>query len=523
MEVELARPMLDLNRTNLPGDTEVYVLPRLLKIVSDKRGITLGGTRRTYSNVEFVAVHFDQHAGSAAEAEAQLRERLAVVDSLRTDLYRHADNRLLSNVITPTSTGLYTAFKQARLDPAMLGGLDPVLARDALIAPQTYPVPDNALNMLIHYTVGIAPDRLGPALTGIAALTMDLSGSGNHLKQHAARAEAVGVHCAGLIPQGRVQQPHLPELAGYLALVFTQVAAFADIVANSDDNGRVTGQPKNYVAALSRVPMRTVFDSLHDDVRAAIRGRAGAISGHIGDQIIPGFSDGDSRSVTNQSITIGNYIASALGGRAAVDQERVFGGMNETGLDPSVHGAADPDAATGRGVPVELRAYGTYRPSWPTFVAEAVTLLRWSRGMALSDFPKTGSTDHWLPEVTRLLDEYEVGVRKVRGETPLAEGESMFAVNWNVTVLHRRIAGTLKEYPGFPGHARGPGWQPTDLAGLACYRRYTDLTQRIGARIEGFDPDPFPPPFDFSGPMADEESDMESDEGSDKEESMEMN
>ncbi|WP_436763694.1 hypothetical protein [Streptosporangium sp. V21-05] len=516
MEVELARPMLDLDRSILPGDTEVYVLPRLLKIVSDKRGIVLNGTRRSYSNVEFVTVHFDQHAGSAAEAEAQLRERLAVIESLRADLYRHPDNRRLSNVITVTSTGLYTAFKQARLDATMLGGLDPVLTRDALIAPQTYPVPNNDLNMLIHYTVGIAPEKLGPALTGIAALTMNLSGSGNHLKQHAERAEAVGLHCAGLIPTGGVRQARLPELAGYLALVFTQVAAFADMVANSDHNGKVTGQPKNYVAALSRVPMRIIFDSLHDDVRAAIRGRAGAISDHIGDRIIPAFSDGDSREVTNQPITIGNYIASALGGRPAVDQERVFGGMNETGLDPSVHGAADPDAAVGRGVPVELRAYGTHHPSWPTFVGEAVTLLRWSRGMALSDLPKTGSTDHWLPEVNRLLGEYETNVRKVRKETPPAEGESMFAVNWNVTVLHRRIAETLKEYPGFPGHARGHGWLPTDLAGLACYRRYTDLTRGLGDLIEGFDPDPFPPPFDFSGPMSEEESDME-------EESMEMN
>lgn len=517
VEVELARPMLALNRAPLPGDTEVYVLPRLLKIVSDKRSITLGGQRRTYSNVEFVAVHFDQHAGSAAEAEAQLRERLAVIESLKTDLYRHADDRRLSGVITATSTGLYTAFKQARLDPVMRAGLDPTLVRDALIAPQTYPVPNDALNMLIHYTVGIAPDKLGPALTGIAALTRDLSGSGNQSKQHATRAEAVGLHCAGLIPHGTVLPAHVPELAGYLALVFTQVAAFADIVANSGVGGGATAQPKNYVAALSRVPMRTIFDSLHDDVRAAIRGRADAISDHIGDRIVPAFSDDDSRHITNQPITIGDYIASALGGGPAVDQERVFGGMNETGLDPSVHGAADPDATTGRGVPVELRAYGTRYPSWATFVGEAVTLLRWSRGMALSDFPKTGSTDHWLPEVTRLLDEYEANVRKVRKEIPLARDESMFAVNWNVTTLHHRIAETLKEYPGFPGHARGPGWQPTDLAGLTCYQRYAALTQGLGALIEGFDPNPFPPPFDFSGPFAEEEADK----GKESDESME--
>jgi hypothetical protein len=526
MEVELARPLLALDGGNLPGDTVVYRMPGLLRVVSDKRSIRRGGHRRQYSNVEFVADHFDQHAGSAADAEAQLRERLAVMDAIRGDLYRTDTERRLSAALTTATTALYTAFAARRYDPAVSGPLGgPVHEVEALVAPGRYPVPGNRLNILAHYTVGVAPELLGPALTWIAGRSRD-QGDENAARAHAARAEAVGRHCSDLVPGGEVAPTQRPELIGYLALAFTQTAAFADIVAHSeerpDGSVTVTGQPKNYLAALSRVPLRTVFDALHADVRGAITAHADAIGEHIGDQVIPAFTDDDSRQVVSEdvelaAVTIGEYLASALGQEQAIEQQRVFGGMNETPLDPTVHGAADPDPAVGRGVPLELRLFGTSRPTWDVLVDEAVTLLTWSRtGAGLSDRDRAGSADYWLADITALLDAYRVEGDRVRGPVLPSDTGQRFAANWNASSLHTKISAVLRACPGFPGRERGPDWDPAAaLADFTCFRRFLDLTQGLQGRIPGFDPEPFPPPFDFSGPAEDTatEDDMETGHG----------
>ncbi|MBB4944931.1 hypothetical protein F4556_000466 [Kitasatospora gansuensis] len=503
MEIEVARPLLALDGSNLDGDTEVLLMPGLLKLVSDLRSLEQGDQEVDYSNAEFVTVHFDQHAGTLQEAEAQLDQRLHAVALLMDDLYQDEANRALSAAVRQATATAYETFATARFDPAVLRAIGGVqLPQDALVAPRTYQVPNNELRMLIHYTVGIAPEKLGPALTALGDAARDKSNVGNSAKQHAQRAHAVAQECFGLVTPGAVHPDHVAEFEGFLALVFVQVAGFADIVADSEPESsdseqlEAAAQPKNYLVVLSRVPLRTVYDALHADVRAALHTHADAIEQRIGDRIIPGFSDGDSRYLEGLAeVTIKEYLRSALGHFAAVDQERVFGGMNETGLDPTVHGEHDPDPAVGRGIPVELRLHGTQRPSWDVFAREAKALLGWSRQHAgLSDRPMELTADHWLASVNHLLDAYEHSVGKVTGHLALTAQESVLGFNWQVTTLNSQIATLLRAYPGFPTRERGTGWQPTALADFGCVTRFVGLTELVRNRIEGFTPDPFPLP-----------------------------
>ncbi|MFD0568443.1 hypothetical protein ACFQ0T_03100 [Kitasatospora gansuensis] len=226
MEIEVARPLLALDGSNLDGDTEVLLMPGLLKLVSDLRSLEQGDQEVDYSNAEFVTVHFDQHAGTLQEAEAQLDQRLHAVALLMDDLYQDEANRALSAAVRQATATAYETFATARFDPAVLRAIGGVqLPQDALVAPRTYQVPNNELRMLIHYTVGIAPEKLGPALTALGDAARDKSNVGNSAKQHAQRAHAVAQECFGLVTPGAVHPDHVAEFEGFLALVFVQVAA----------------------------------------------------------------------------------------------------------------------------------------------------------------------------------------------------------------------------------------------------------------------------------------------------------
>jgi hypothetical protein len=509
MEIEVARPLLAPDGRNLVGDTELLVMPGLLKLVSDKRSLRSGGSVQ-YSNAEIVTVHFDQHAGTADQAAAQLEQRLGAVRLLIEDLYQDESNRPLSRAVRARTHTAYEAFARERFDPAVLKtAANATLLQEAVVAPQTYRVPNNETRMLIHYTVGIAPEKLGEALAVFGGMARGTASGPNSGKVHAQQAQAVGRECLTLVPAGSLAAEHVAEFEGFLALVYTQAGAFADIVAGSEATAsdptvaEVAAQPKNYVVALSRVPLRTIFDALHPDVRDALYARADAIEELIGDRIVPEFHDGDARSLDGlREVTFKEYLRSALGHLPAVDQERVFGGMNETGLDPTVHGTFDPDPARGRGIPVELRLHGTRYPSWDQFAREARDLLRWSREHAgLSDRPAGLSADYWLTVVNHLLADYQLNIDKLTGTVPLAPAESELGVNWAVTSLNSWIAGLLRAYPGFPTRERTPAWTPVDLGDFTCAARFVQLSLRIGKRIKGFTPDPFPgpaPEFDFT-------------------------
>ncbi|MEV7008183.1 hypothetical protein [Streptosporangium sp. NPDC051022] len=481
MEVEVARPVLTPDKKNFAGDTEILQLPFVGKLVSDYR---LHPTTKnaTYSNAEFVLAHFDQHAGSETEAKGELEARLAILDSLVDDLYEQTTDELLKTLISAKSTKRYTEFLTARIDSAAVKTYQLKHVCEALVAPQTVKVPAG-YQLLIHYTIGIPPDRLAPALTQLAKLTRQAA-KGNNIVEHAAKAEAVAKKLAKLLPTGAVKSDQVDELVGFLALVFVQAAAFADIVENSP-GGTVVSQPKNFVAALSRVPLQTVFNGLHPDVRSALKGKAALVWEKMGDDIIGAFNDDDSRKLDSlPKITIKDYVMSAFGHGAVVAQARVFGGMNETGLDPSVHSPADPDPKTGRGVPVELRAVGVHHPDWDVFLADARKVFAWSRGLASAN-PKERSTDHWLGALTARLVPYETAVGRLPGSG------AGTAERREVLRLCQETVEVIDLYPGFPFLPRATGWKPADLAALSVYRRFIAANKIAAARLKGFPPDPF--------------------------------
>lgn len=382
-EIEWARPILTSSLKYFAGDTHIYKLPLLGQLVSDSR--KLPKAAGNYSNVELVSFHFDQLAGDVGDAMRALDTRLGVIQSLFKDLYSKPVDTDLRKLITTDTIKLFEEFIALCVDPATRGSYVPQHLVDAVIAPETVKITDDNC-LYVHYTVGFPPESLGAALDWIGVETRP-GETKNNRKEHAIMASKVAAETATATKDLAKVAPALqPELRGFLALVFTQIAAFADMADNSP-GGTVKGQPKNYVAALSRVPLQTIYNALADDVKAAINGNQEEIYVTMGDQIISDCRDGDSRRPVPglDAVTLKDYAMSAFGTGALVSQQRVFGGMNETDLDTRVRGSTDPDKTLlgGRGVPVELRAVGKPRAPWADFVSYTRRLLELSRTMAL--------------------------------------------------------------------------------------------------------------------------------------------
>lgn len=379
IEIEFTRAIQDASGGKIPGDTKILKLPLLCHLVSDSRSRPKPA-KGSYSNMEIVTFHFDQHAGSEDEAQAVLDERLDILNALRDDLYRSDTDQWLRDLVTVTTKKLHGDFVAKRVQAHQVAAYVPTLLVDAKVTPASEPVADDQ-TLLVHYTVGFPPESLGAAITWIAGQTR--RAPDNHRVEHATKASTIADQVIAGPLDKRVDPAWRAELHGFLALVFIHVAAFADIAANVDDDGH-SGKPKNTIAALSRVPLGNVYQELRDGARQLLHEKREAIHDVMCEAIIPSFSDDDERKIGKlEPVTIHQYAMAAYGEGDVVDQERVFGGMNETPVDPRVHGATDPDAVLGRGIPLELRSIGARSPRWNAFHTYTKDLLTWSRTMAL--------------------------------------------------------------------------------------------------------------------------------------------
>jgi Domain of unknown function (DUF4157) len=356
LEAEVPRPVRPAGGGDLVGDTDLLD-STYFKLVSDHRSDDDG---KGYPNVEFVMKHFDQLTGDEPTALAALDTRMNAIKAYRTLLYANDTKRKL-----PAGSGALTgAGSTTYLDWTGINLTD-----------------DKKL--FVHYTIGFPPEKLFSAINAIGKETREeggpVTGRSQRPQTHAAGALTVAnavlaKHGTGLNVMAKA------DLKGAIALYYTQVAAFVDMMHNSFHDASKNkpfggGQIKNKTALLSRVPLRTIYGSLKKGARDALKANADDIiemfiaeldktGADWNDDWVRGKKDNSAQT------TLKDYALSGLGEKPSVDQETVFGGMNETPLDASV---------MGRGIPLEARSFGKGRVTWDEFVADAKRLLKWSR------------------------------------------------------------------------------------------------------------------------------------------------
>jgi hypothetical protein len=263
--------------------------------------------------------------------------------------------------------------------------------------------------LFVHYSIGVPPELLPEALARVTGASRKLSGdkpivdggggkeinqAANFASEHAAAAPRVAARIAARFATA-LTDPQRNEFTGQIALVFTHMAAFANIVAAQ--NAGYKGQPKNYILALSRASLRSVFDTLSPATRDALRTNHAEIYEELGrgvdevplaemlarnelpgEQILPNFADDDRHRVQAGMpwTRLKHYALSGLGAHAAIAQQDVFGGMKQVAPDPSVVGGR---TTQGRGVVLELRSLGNQRTTFDEMTTTLADLLTWSR------------------------------------------------------------------------------------------------------------------------------------------------
>jgi hypothetical protein len=415
-EAEVRRPIFDATGAKFPGDAPLLDHPFFTVVSDSQTGTTPGTTDKVaYSNIEIVLKPFDQLQGSRDDALAALQTRLAAVQAMLGLIYPaapHADAWTLGSVLTTATTappGGAAPLPGLALPTDEHG--NPIDTRLAEIAPKRVTHDDDG-KLFVHYSIGIPPELLADALAMVTTksrrksvdpiVTQEfgprrrrrrrkvINQEANFAKEHAAAAPRVANRIAATFATA-LTADEKREFVGQLVLVFTHMAAFANIVAAQ------AGQPKNYILALSRAPLRSVYDTLSPATQAALHTNAAAIYDELGTgletsavrtelaegrlpkgQILSDFNDDDERQVkdTSPTIKLSDYVASGLGRHAAIDQEDVFGGMNEVAPDVSVFGG---QTARGRGVVLELRSLGAQRVDFATMTLALENLLTWSR------------------------------------------------------------------------------------------------------------------------------------------------
>ena len=351
MEIEIPHPIFTASGEIYKGDTLIADHPDF-KIVSDYRLGVVDGKETMYSNIEFVMKHFDQLSGSDDEAITELDKRLNAmkeifvrVDKAEAGTFEsfHPHARADGLTFTPNAERSIVGRNAGRV----IHGKEPD-------------------NLFVHYTIGLRLEDIHDFSTAALSTAKNRSPA---TRSHAHKSLAVADNVATLLQKKAiVSDIELQKLKGFISLVYMHIGAFYDDV---QDGG--AGQVKNKTAALSRVPLGTIFhEALPGHLKDLIKANFKAIDQLIADPF-PNWNDKHRRRVNKDMpyISTGDYMKSAFGMAAAIPQTLVFGGMHETDIDR--HRAGDL-------IPVEIRTFGKHYVNWDELREDALGLLRYSRG-----------------------------------------------------------------------------------------------------------------------------------------------
>lgn len=431
------------------GDTKVLSHPHF-SLVSDKTSFVNARDKRIqYSNLEFVMKHFDQLAGSEADAIAALRTRLTAMKTLRDRLY--AGHGALGTVVPHvTAHGVAAGPGDEYQAKASVHG-DTSTFR---VAPSPDPAGDDG-KVYVHYTVGFRPRDWHTMLTKVTNVSRKDTASTRGVQLSTDAREVAARVLVTTPPAVAFAADVQQEVLGQLALTYMQMRVFIDrtvglqredaerVLAKTDkpvkslrtkiralerkeatsgltpdetdrleklkkkktklDDRREPrerlrdraaasepfgkGQPKNKVVALPRASLALAFSMLDPAAQ-------GYLSANV-EEILDTFSDhlGEKLGV---DLTEGYSLTSddpAVGSASLGEYVRAGLGSDEQvsqqvlfgGMNEVGVDASDPAAPL---LPFEFRSMFKHRVTWDELETDATKVLRWSRDPQGTALPK---------------------------------------------------------------------------------------------------------------------------------------
>ncbi|GAA2775649.1 DUF4157 domain-containing protein [Streptomyces showdoensis] len=360
-ETEVSLPVEDAQGRKYEGDTDLAESTREdFKVVSDKRALDDGSG---YSNLEFVTGAV-KVVGSANETGPERLDRL--VDEIRTvrdAFYRAADKTPLADMglalaVLPEGQGARVAPELGYTEHAGRAGLGD--------------------GLFVHYSVGVPLKGMPLFFDHLRAAAPDVQGAPNRRARFRftqARdfaAEVVELYTQEQGTSKKRRREDTDALDGYCQLFFMQIAAVADYLAEDQDIGQI----KNLTAVLSRSRLSDVRGLLDPGFQTFLAGHGEGIVDILaryqedsGDGRTLEFREESTRQIDGDPVSLLSFAMSALTGAPPVDQQSVFGGMNQ--IAPH-----EEEGATM--IPFEIRTMGAVMKTWDDLKAELRDLARWA-------------------------------------------------------------------------------------------------------------------------------------------------
>ncbi|MFJ9577235.1 DUF4157 domain-containing protein [Streptomyces sp. NPDC101191] len=366
-ETEVSLPVQDSAGHNYPGDTDLAQSTKEdFKVVSDKR-LLGAGRRGTYSNIEFVTGAVKVVGPQSESGRERLVRLVDEIRRVREGFYAATDRTPLAGM--PLDLQILPAGADARVAPGV--GY-----------PEEAGSSGNGDGLFVHYSVGVPLRGMPLFFDHLREAAPDVRGAPSRrarFRLSQARDFADDIvklyedNKAQYASKKRKREVETDELDGYAQLFFMQIAAVADYLAEAEDSGQI----KNLTAVLSRSRLSDVRALLAEEFRDFLTGTAEEVVDVLARyQEKPGQGDHElefreqaTREIDGNPVSLIDFARSAIHGDTQVDQQSVFGGMNQI---------APHKEAGSTMVPFEIRTMGSNKKTWDELKTELDSLARWA-------------------------------------------------------------------------------------------------------------------------------------------------
>ncbi|CCA59142.1 hypothetical protein SVEN_5856 [Streptomyces venezuelae ATCC 10712] len=377
-ETEVSLPVADAAGRQYAGDTDLaQSTTEDFKIVSDKRALNNGAG---YSNLEFVTGAVKVVGSEAATGPGTLDRLLDEIRTVSEAFYAATDGTRLQDMTLDLE--VLPAGADARLRPGFA-------------YPEYAGRPGMGDGLFVHYSVGVPLggmplffDHLRDAAP-VAPGAPNLRARFRLTQAKDFAAEVVAGYTKANEGSKKRKRLETDALDGYAQLFYTQIAAVADYLAQDADIGQI----KNLTAVLSRSRLSDVRALLDPEFQTYLADNSDTILNTLADYQEKSetagappldFRENSTRNIDGNVVSLISYYESALTGTPAVDQQSVFGGMNQ--IAPHKEGGAMM-------VPFEIRTMGSLMKTWDELRAELHDLANWAEQSYRHDRSQTNTTN----------------------------------------------------------------------------------------------------------------------------------
>ena len=360
-ETEVSLPVEDGEGRKYAGDTDLAKSTKEdFKVVSDKRALNNGGE---YSNIEFVTGAVRVVGSKSEDGPAALDRLVAEIRTVSEGFYRATDKTRLQDM--PLDLEVLREGETARVAPG--------LGYPEYAGAQGY-----GDGLFVHYSVGVPLSGMPLFFDHLRAAAPVAAGVPNRrarfrLTQAGSfAADVVDLYEKDQAAEKKRKRLDTDALNGYCQLFFMQVAAVADYLAQDEDSGQI----KNLTAVLSRSRLSDVRSLLEPESQSFLGANSNDLITLLseyqedsGDGQKLDFREESTRQIDSEPVSLLAFAESGLKGTPAVDQQSVFGGMNQ--IAPH-----EEEGATM--VPFEIRTMGALMKTWDELKAELHSLASWA-------------------------------------------------------------------------------------------------------------------------------------------------